>query len=44
MKNHIICKTGTHKLITLAVKIFGRGCDFIVCDPSLNELGGLHVL
>ena len=30
--------------ITLATKIFGRGCDFVVSDPALNELGGLHVL
>lgn len=30
--------------ITLMTKSFGRGTDFKVFDPKVNEAGGIHII
>jgi GTP-binding protein EngB required for normal cell division len=43
-KESIIRKAVTLGSVTLLVKVFGRGTDFICYDDHLNTAGGVHVI
>jgi Mg-chelatase subunit ChlD len=43
-RNRAILKAVKSGTVTLAVKDFGRGTDYVCYDPELNEAGGVHII
>lgn len=43
-RDNKIKKAANKNNITLMTNSFGRGTDFVLFDPSVSKLGGLHVI
>lgn len=43
-RERVILNAANPNAITLMTRSFGRGTDFQVCDKSIKENGGVHII